>query len=134
MLFAFCDFTEAQQPGKFRIGYLSGSSFSANRPRNEAFRQGLRELGYVEGKNITIDWRSAEGKFDRLPALAAELVRLKADVIVSAGPAPPVLSRPRRLRFPLSLRRKAILLRAGSSPALRNLAETSLDCQALRRS
>ena len=49
----------------------------------EAFRQGLRELGYVEGKNIVIEWRSAEGKQDRLPALAAELVRLKVDIIVS---------------------------------------------------
>ncbi len=52
----------------------------------EAFRQGLRELGYVEGKNIVIEWRSAEGKIDRLPALAAELVRLKVDVIVTGGP------------------------------------------------
>ena len=52
---------------------------------NEAFRQGLRELGYVEGKNIVIEWRYAEGKLDRLPALAAELVRLKVDVIVTAG-------------------------------------------------
>jgi putative ABC transport system substrate-binding protein len=53
--------------------------------RNEAFQQGLRELGYVEGKNIVIEWRYAEGKLDRLPALAAELVGLKVDVIVSAG-------------------------------------------------
>ena len=59
--------------------------FSANSARIEAFRQGLRELGYVEGKNIVIEWRSAEGKLDRLPALAAELVRLKVDVIVTAG-------------------------------------------------
>ena len=56
--------------------------------RNEAFRQGLREIGYVEGKNIVIEWRYAEGKLDRLPALAAELVRLKVDVIVTTGPAP----------------------------------------------
>ena len=55
--------------------------------RVEAFRQGLRELGYVEGKNIVIEWRCAEGKFDRLPDLAAELVRLKVDVIVTGGPA-----------------------------------------------
>ena len=54
--------------------------------RVEAFRQGLRELGYVEGKNIVIEWRSAEGKFDRFPDLAAELVGLKVDIIVTSGP------------------------------------------------
>ena len=78
---------EAQQPTKVpRIGYLSGSGLSVLAARIEAFRQGLRELGYVEGKNIIIEWRSAEEKFDRLPKLAAELVRLKVDVIVSPGP------------------------------------------------
>ena len=78
---------QAQQPTKIpRIGRLSGSSISANPARIEAFRQGLRELGYVEGKNIVIERRFAEGKLDRLPALAAELVRLKVDIIVSAGP------------------------------------------------
>ena len=78
---------EAQQPTKIpRIGYLTGASLSAISARIEAFRQGLRELGYVEGKNIVIEWRSAEGKLDRLPALAAELVRLKVDVIVTGGP------------------------------------------------
>ena len=58
---------------------------SATPARIETFRQGLRELGYVEGKNIVIEWRYAEGKLDRLPALAAELVRLKVDIIVTAG-------------------------------------------------
>ena len=53
--------------------------------RAEAFRQGLRKLGYVEGKNIVIEYRHAEGKYDRLPRLAAELVRLKVDLIVIAG-------------------------------------------------
>ena len=78
---------EAQQPTKVpRIGYLSGSGLSVLAARIEAFRQGLHELGYVEGKNIIIEWRSAEEKFDRLPELAAELVRLKVDVIVSPGP------------------------------------------------
>jgi ABC-type uncharacterized transport system substrate-binding protein len=78
----------AQQPKKVpRIGYLEAASASANLARTEAFRQGLRELGYVEGKNIVIDWRYAEGKVDRLPALAAELVHLNVDVIVTAGPA-----------------------------------------------
>jgi ABC-type uncharacterized transport system substrate-binding protein len=78
---------EAQQPTKIPwIGYLSGASPSTNPAGREAFRQGLRELGYVEGKNIVIEYRYAEGKLDRLPALAAELVRLKVDVIVTAGP------------------------------------------------
>jgi putative ABC transport system substrate-binding protein len=77
---------EAQQAPKIpRIGYLTGASFSAISSRREEFRQGLRELGYVEGKNILIEWRSSEGKIDGLPALAAELVRLKVDVIVTGG-------------------------------------------------
>jgi putative tryptophan/tyrosine transport system substrate-binding protein len=87
MLFALCVPANAQQPAKVpRIGYLSVSSPSAMSTRIEAFRQGLRELRYVEGKNIVIEWRSAEGKRDRLPSLAAELVRLKVDIIVTAGP------------------------------------------------
>jgi putative ABC transport system substrate-binding protein len=78
---------EAQQPKKLpRIGYLLGTAPSANAARIEAFRQGLRELGYVEGKNIVIEWRHAEAKLDRLPALAAELVRLKVDIIITGGP------------------------------------------------
>jgi len=89
MLFALCLPATAQQPTKIpRIGYLVGGSASATSGRTEAFRQGLRELGYVEGKNIVIEYRYAEGKLDRLPALAAELVRLKVDVIVTAGPPP----------------------------------------------
>ena len=87
MLFAFCSSADAQQPTKIpRIGYLSAPSPSNMAARNEAFRQGLRDLGYVEGKNIVIEYRSGEGKLDRLPALAAELVRLKVDVIVTGGP------------------------------------------------
>jgi putative ABC transport system substrate-binding protein len=79
-------FVEAQQPTKIpRIGFLSTTSLSAVSARIEAFRQGLRELGYVEEKSIIIEWRSAEGKADLLPALAAELVRLKVDIIVTSG-------------------------------------------------
>jgi putative ABC transport system substrate-binding protein len=79
---------ETQQPKKIpRIGFLGASSPSAISARIEAFRLGLRELGYVEGKNIVIEYRYAEGKLDRLPGLAAELVRLGVDVIVLAGPA-----------------------------------------------
>ena len=77
---------DAQQPTKVTpIGYLSGALLSATAARHESFRQGLRELGYVEGKNIVIEWRSAEGKPDRLPALAAELVRRNVAVIVTTG-------------------------------------------------
>jgi putative ABC transport system substrate-binding protein len=71
-----------------RIGFLATVSPSTISDRVEAFRQGLRELGYVEGKNIVIEWRYAEGKADRLPGLAAELVRLKVDIIVTSGPVP----------------------------------------------
>ena len=79
----------AQQAKKVpRIGYLAATSVSTNPARVEAFRQGLRELGYVEGKNIVIEYRYAEEKFDRLPALMDELVRLKVEVIVTAGPQP----------------------------------------------
>ena len=79
----------AQQPTKVpRIGYLAGPSLSSLSARTEAFRQGLRELGYVEGKNIMMEYRYAEGKLDRLPALAAELVHLKVGVIVTGGPTP----------------------------------------------
>src|SRR6516225_2737179 len=78
---------EAQQPTKVpRIGYLTAVSLSAQLLRIEAFRQGLRELDYVEGKNIVIEWRGADGIPNRLPALAAELVRLKVDIVVSGGP------------------------------------------------
>ena len=76
----------AQQVAKVaRIGFLVAVSPSAAAARTEAFRQGLRELGYVEGKNIVLESRYAEEKLDRLPALAAELVRLKVDIIVTAG-------------------------------------------------
>src|SRR5262252_4008549 len=79
--------SEAQQSTKIpRIGLLGGGSASSNAVRYAAFREGLRELGYVEGKNILIEERWAEGHADRLPALVADLVRLKVDVIISAGP------------------------------------------------
>jgi putative ABC transport system substrate-binding protein len=79
---------QAQQPKKVpHVAYLSASSASEALPRTEAFRRGLRGLGYVEGNNIVLELRYAEGKFDRLPALAAELVRLRVDAIVTAGPS-----------------------------------------------
>jgi ABC-type uncharacterized transport system substrate-binding protein len=87
MLLAPCSPAMAQQPKKVpQIVYLHGAPASSVAARTEAFREGLRELGYVEGKNILIEYRYAEGKFDRLPVLAAELVRLKIDIIVTTGP------------------------------------------------
>jgi putative ABC transport system substrate-binding protein len=78
--------SEAQQPaGKvYRIGYLEGGSVAPGTPDIEAFRQGLRELGWIDGRNIVIEVRYAGGKFDQLPALAAELVRLKMDLIFTS--------------------------------------------------
>ena len=84
LLFAFCAPSEAQQPGNVpRIGFLSQAPPAA--PLIEAFRQGLREHGYVEGKTIIIEYRHAEGKPDRLAGLASDLVRLKVNAIVVAG-------------------------------------------------
>jgi len=91
LLLAPCSSAQAQQPVKVpRIGFLVANSPSVYTARIEAFRQGLRELGYMEGKNIIIESRSAEGNLDLLPSLAAGLVRLKVDVIVAAGGDPPV--------------------------------------------
>jgi ABC-type uncharacterized transport system substrate-binding protein len=87
-LFAGSGIVQAQQTGKvYRIGYLGPTSPPVASRFTEAFRQGLRELGWVEGQNIVIEYRFAEGQFDRLPDLAAELARLKVDVIV-ATPTP----------------------------------------------
>jgi putative ABC transport system substrate-binding protein len=89
MLLALCSSVQAQQPARIhRIGILSPSSGSVFPARVEAFRQRLRELGYVEGKNLVIEYRYAEGKSGRLPDLVAELVRLKVDVIVTIGTGP----------------------------------------------
>jgi putative ABC transport system substrate-binding protein len=87
LLLACMHLAEAQQPKRIhQIGFLGATPSSVISDRLEAFRQGLRELGYVEGKNILIEYRYAEGKLDRLPALASELVHLKLNVIVAAGP------------------------------------------------
>jgi ABC-type uncharacterized transport system substrate-binding protein len=84
LLFVSLHFVEAQQPKKVpRIGLLVPSSTDST--RKDAFLQGLRDLGYVEGKNIAIEYRYTEGELDRLPELAAELVRLNVDVIVMAA-------------------------------------------------
>jgi putative tryptophan/tyrosine transport system substrate-binding protein len=84
MLFALSYSASAQQPKKVaRIGYLTAQSAVAEQPRLESFRQGLRALGHIEGQNIVIEFRHTDGKFERLPDVAAELVRLKVDVLVA---------------------------------------------------
>src|SRR5215510_10275105 len=88
MLFALCGSVDAQQPGKiFRIGFLDNSTASGMAILFDAFRQELGKLGWIEGKNFTIEYRFAEGKPERLPELAVDLVRLKVDVIVGTSPA-----------------------------------------------
>ena len=85
ILLAICPSAKAQQPKKIpRIGYLSGAGDPSNPgPNVEAFRRGLQELGYIEGKNILVEYHYIEGKRDRIPSLVAELVQLKVDVLVS---------------------------------------------------
>src|SRR5262245_35877552 len=92
MLSALCASAEAQQTSKiFKIGYLDNSTASGSAVSVEAFRQEMSRLGWIEGKNITIEYRFAEQKLERLPELAADLVRLKVDLIVVTG-APPALA------------------------------------------
>jgi putative tryptophan/tyrosine transport system substrate-binding protein len=91
MLFALCVSADAQQPKNVtRIGYLSAVDPATDSTRAEAIRRALRELGHIEGQNIASEYRYAEGKIDRYPELAAELVRLKVDIIVVAGRDGPI--------------------------------------------
>src|SRR5215468_9447764 len=86
MLFAFCGPVDAQQPGKiFRIGFLDNTTASGMAVLRDAFRQELSKLGWIEGTNIIIEYRFAEQKLERLPELAAGLVRLKVDLIVTTS-------------------------------------------------
>jgi putative ABC transport system substrate-binding protein len=89
MLFALCPSASAQQPRKVhRIGYLSSADPATESPRSEAIRLALRELGYIEGQNISIEYRYTERKVDRVHELASELVRVNVDIIVAAGGDP----------------------------------------------
>src|SRR5262245_17310613 len=86
LLFVLCVSADAQETKRVpRLGFLAVSPLSTLVQLTDSFRQGLRELGYTEGKNIFIEWRSADGNPDRVPLLAAELVQLKIDIMVTGG-------------------------------------------------
>ena len=133
----FSNLSEAQQPKQvFRIGYLSSSDPATESTRAEAIRLALRKLGYIEGQNIAIEYRYAEGKRDRAPELAAELVRLKVDIIVVAGGAPVIRAAKNATKtIPIVMMGpvgsilsrqawlKALPVPAATSPALQTLPE-----------
>ena len=102
MLFALCGSVDAQQTGKVpRIGFLDTSTASGSAVLVEAFRQGLSKLGWIEGKNITIEDRFSDQKLDRLPELAADLVRLKVDLIVVGGGEPALAAKKATTTIPI---------------------------------
>ena len=102
---------DAQQAGKiFRIGFLDASTASGIAVLVEAFRQELSKLGWIEGKNITIEYRFAEQKSERLPELAADLVRLKVDLIVVAGTPPALAAKNATTTIPI------VITTAGETP------------------
>ena len=99
---------QAQQPGKiFRIGFLDPSTASGSAVLVEAFRQELSKLGWIEGKNITIEYRFAEQKNERLPELAADLVRLKVDLIVASGGSTPLAAKKATSTIPIVMTNSA---------------------------
>src|SRR5438552_6555907 len=114
LLLAPCSAVDAQQAGKiFRIGFLDPSTASGSTVLVEAFRQELRNLGWIEGKNITIEYRFAEQKPERLPELAAELVRLKVDLIVVSGTPPALAAKKATTTIPIVMASPADPVGAG---------------------
>jgi len=114
MLLALGFIAEAQQPTKiWKIGVLISSSPALNKSRDEALRQGLQQLGYIEGKNIVMEYRYAEGKMDRLPQLARELVELRPDVIVVGGTSVAVAAKNATGTIPIVVAGAGDLVEAG---------------------
>jgi putative ABC transport system substrate-binding protein len=119
VLLAVAVVAEAQQPKKVsRLGYLSNRDPASESARSEAIRLALREFGYIEGQNIAIEYRYAEAKLDRLPALAAELVRLKVDIIVTGGEAPVRAARNATKTIPI------VMMGAGVDPVKAGYVES----------
>jgi putative ABC transport system substrate-binding protein len=115
----------AQTPTKvFRIRVLGATTASAYARQIEAFRQGLRDLGYVEGKNIVLAFRWAEGRYDRLPELAAELIRLKPDVLLTHGTPGTRAAKQATTTIPIVMGSVAMRSPPDSSQALRTRVET----------
>src|SRR5215831_17215661 len=114
MLFALCASAEAQQSGKiFRIGILDSSTASGSAILWEAFQQELRKFGWIEGKNITIEYRFAEQKTERLPELATDLVRLKVDLIVVTSSVPALAAKKATTTIPIVMTNPADPVGAG---------------------
>jgi hypothetical protein len=131
-----CSYSRGAAAGEsLPIGYLSNTDAATDSARAEGIRLALRELGYIEGQNIAIEYRYAEGKVDRAPELAAELVRLKVDAIVVAGGTPSVQSAMNATKtIPIVMMGQgsdpvraghveSLARRAATSPALRALPE-----------
>jgi putative tryptophan/tyrosine transport system substrate-binding protein len=121
--------TYAQQTTKIpRIGYLTLASPTSNLSRREAFRDGLRNLGYIEGQNINIEYRYADSRTDRLPELAADLVRLQVDVIVAGGTQVNLAAKKATSTIPIVMANTDDPLGSGLVKASLNRVPTSLDC------
>ena len=119
VLLAVAVTAEAQQPRKVpRLGYLSSSDPASDSPRFEAIRVALRNLGYIEGQNIASEYRYAEGKLDRLPDLATELVHLKVDIIVVGGDIPTRAAKKATKTIPI------VIMGTGSDPVAAGLVES----------
>jgi ABC-type uncharacterized transport system substrate-binding protein len=133
MLIAPCFTAHAQQPKSIpRIGYLSRDLHPADSrapsPRNlDAFHQGLRELGYIEGKNIIIEYRYSDGRNERMPALAEELVRLKVDIIVADSYLAARDAKKMSTTIPIVITSGADPIATGLAASLARRGETSRD-------
>jgi putative ABC transport system substrate-binding protein len=126
LLFALSRPVDAQQPAKItRIGYLAAGFAPAAAGRVEAFRNGLRSLGYIEGKNVLIEYRNAAGKIDQVPQNAAELVRLPVDIIVTAGPIDTKAAKQATKTIPIVMSQDTIQSGTALSPVWRDRAVTS---------
>jgi ABC-type uncharacterized transport system substrate-binding protein len=135
MLFALCVSAQAQEPARIpRVVWLTTGPLSIISARLEAFRQGLRELGYVEGKNISIEARGADNIPERRRILVEELVRLKVDVIVTAGAGGTLAAKQATSTIPIVMASSDDPIGAGFVASLARPGEISLGCPSSPRS